>query len=46
VHEFQDVNAEQIVSRILERRAEFEQRQRRKEGKGVVEEEVRRAEMR
>jgi len=45
VHDFQHVNAEQIVGRILERKSEFEERQRRKEGKGVREEEVRRGEL-
>lgn len=44
LHEFQDVDAAQIVGRILARREEFEERQRRKEGKGVVEEEVKRRE--
>lgn len=44
-HPYQDVNAEQIVGRIMLRRAEYEERQRRKEGKSVVEEVVRAGEV-
>lgn len=43
-HDFQDVNAGEIVERIMKSRAKFEERQRRKGGKSVVEEEVRRRE--
>ncbi|MCJ1355384.1 MAG: Ethanolamine-phosphate cytidylyltransferase [Icmadophila ericetorum] len=39
-HEWQDVNAEEIVGRIMEGRSMFEERQRRKEAKSVVEEEI------
>ena len=38
-HAFQDVNAAQIVSRILDKRAEYEERQRKKGVKGVGERE-------
>ncbi|KAK4551968.1 choline phosphate cytidylyltransferase [Recurvomyces mirabilis] len=44
-HDFQDVNAAQIVSRILAKREEYEERQRRKGAKGVGEGALRRAEM-
>ena len=37
-HAFQDVNSAQIVQRILDKRAEYEDRQRRKGEKGVGEE--------
>ncbi|KAK5697322.1 choline phosphate cytidylyltransferase [Elasticomyces elasticus] len=44
-HEFQDVNAAQIVQRILDRRGEYEERQRKKGVKGVGEGALRRREM-
>ncbi|KAI7367541.1 ethanolamine-phosphate cytidylyltransferase [Hortaea werneckii] len=44
-HEFQGVNAAQIVKRILDRRAEYEERQKRKGMKGVGEGALRREEM-
>ncbi|CAK1362986.1 unnamed protein product [Cercospora beticola] len=44
-HEFQDVNAEHIVKRILGRRDEYEERQRKKGVKSVGEAEQRRKEM-
>ncbi|KAF1358685.1 hypothetical protein EJ07DRAFT_179386 [Lizonia empirigonia] len=37
-HEFQDVNAAEIVARIMKSRARFEERQRRKGEKGATEE--------
>jgi ethanolamine-phosphate cytidylyltransferase len=43
-HEFQDVNAAQIVLRILNKRAEYEERQRKKGVKKVGEEEQHRLE--
>lgn len=43
-HDFQHVNAGEIVERILRGRAKYEERQRAKGVKGVAEEEVRRAE--
>jgi ethanolamine-phosphate cytidylyltransferase len=39
-HDFQDVNSEQIVGRILGKRAEYEERQRKKGAKVVGEEEA------
>jgi ethanolamine-phosphate cytidylyltransferase len=45
VHEFQEVNSAAIVKRILDRRAEYEERQRRKGIKGVGEGALRREEM-
>lgn len=44
-HEFQDVNAAQIVGRILGRRAEYEERQRKKGAKKIGEEEAHRREV-
>ncbi|KAK5114965.1 hypothetical protein LTR85_010003 [Meristemomyces frigidus] len=44
-HDFQDVNAAQIVQRILDRRVEYEERQRKKGAKGVGEGVLRREEM-
>ena len=44
-HDFQDVNAGQIVERIMKSRAKFEERQRKKGFKSVVEEEARRKEI-
>ncbi|TKA83500.1 hypothetical protein B0A55_00545 [Friedmanniomyces simplex] len=44
-HDFQDVNAAQIVRRILDRREEYEERQRKKGVKGVGEGSLRRQEM-
>ncbi|KAK5116661.1 hypothetical protein LTR62_007335 [Meristemomyces frigidus] len=44
-HDFQDVNAAQIVSRILEKRSEYEERQRKKGVKSVGEGAIRRLEM-
>ena len=41
-HEFQSVNAGEIVSRILKSREKYEERQRKKEMKSVGEEEVKR----
>jgi ethanolamine-phosphate cytidylyltransferase len=43
-HKFQDVNAETIVQRIMKGRARYEERQRRKDGKGAREGELERAE--
>jgi ethanolamine-phosphate cytidylyltransferase len=43
-HDFQDVNAAQIVQRILDKRAEYEERQRKKGAKMVGEEEQHRLE--
>jgi ethanolamine-phosphate cytidylyltransferase len=40
VHDFQDVNSEQIVGRILGKRAEYEERQRKKGAKVIGEEEA------
>lgn len=37
-HEFQDVNAAEIVARIMKSRALYEERQRKKGEKGVSEE--------
>lgn len=44
VHDFQDVNAAQIVQRILDRREEYEARQRKKGVKAIGEEAHRRRE--
>ncbi|KAK0924216.1 choline phosphate cytidylyltransferase [Friedmanniomyces endolithicus] len=44
-HDFQDVNAAQIVRRILNRREEYEERQRKKGVKGAGEGALRRKEM-
>lgn len=45
-HDFQNVNAEEIVARIMKGRALYEERQRKKGEKGVTEEaEKRRQEM-
>lgn len=44
-HDFQEVNAGEIVERITRSRARFEERQRAKGVKSVGEEEVRRREM-
>ncbi|KAK3112742.1 choline phosphate cytidylyltransferase, partial [Teratosphaeriaceae sp. CCFEE 6253] len=44
-HDFQDVNAAQIVQRILDRRMEYEERQRKKGIKSTGEGALRRAEM-
>jgi len=43
-HDFQDVNAAQIVDRILKNRTRYEERQRKKGEKGITEEAVRRRE--
>lgn len=43
-HDFQNVDAEQIVSRILDSREQYEERQRVKGVKGVGEEAVKRRE--
>jgi ethanolamine-phosphate cytidylyltransferase len=43
-HDFQDVNAAQIVQRILDKREEYEERQRKKGAKKVGEEEQHRQE--
>jgi ethanolamine-phosphate cytidylyltransferase len=43
-HRFQDVNSAQIVQRIMDRRAEYEERQRKKGAKAVGEEEHRKRE--
>ena len=44
-HRFQDVDAEQIVRRILDKRREYEERQRRKGGKAAGEEAQQRREV-
>lgn len=44
-HDFQHVNAAQIVQRIMAKREEYIERQRRKGEKGIVEAAVRRLEM-
>jgi len=44
-HEFQDVNSAQIVKRILDKRVEYEERQRKKGVKSVGEGALRRKEM-
>ena len=44
-HRFQDVNADQIVHRILDKRHEYEERQRKKGEKGVGEEAQHRREL-
>lgn len=44
-HEFQEVNSAQIVQRILDRRVEYEERQRRKGMKGLGEGVLKRAEL-
>ena len=43
-HDFQEVNAAQIVTRILDNRAQYEERQRKKGAKGVGEEAQRKRE--
>ena len=44
-HDFQDVNAAQIVDRITRSRARFEERQRKKGVKSVAEEAARQREL-
>ncbi|KXL43629.1 hypothetical protein M433DRAFT_155602 [Acidomyces richmondensis BFW] len=44
-HEFQEVNSAQIVQRILDRRSEYEERQRRKGMKGAGESALKRKEL-
>lgn len=44
-HEFQDVDAEEIVGRIMKSRERYEARQRKKEMKAVREDEAKRREV-
>lgn len=44
-HDFQDVNAGHIVDRIMHSRHQFEERQRKKAAKSVVEKEARQQEI-